>query len=118
MQRKICLIVGLLAAMAALALPAPGRAQPPVCPPGYDWYWGACRPIPPPPPPPAPVPPYYDYAPPRSPGDRAMSQAYCNQQQAACANACNNHTYGQERNVCYDQCNAQYVNCTAWNTVR
>jgi|GEM_PF-3496651 len=67
MNAKPFIILGLLAAMAVLALPAPGRAQPPVCPPGYDWIRGACRPIPPPPPPPRyapPPPPPPRYAPP------------------------------------------------------
>ena len=47
-----------------------------------------------------------------------MSQAYCNQQQVSCANRCNKRTYGQARNLCYNQCNAQYVNCTSRATVR
>ena len=113
MTKTCCLFVTALAILAALATPATVRAQP-VCPPGYAWAWGTCRPA-------APPPGYGPYAPPpprRSQQDQAMTQAYCNQQQVNCANQCNAYTHGPERNVCYDECNAHYVNCTAWNTVR
>lgn len=60
MQRPSLIVFLLAAAMAVLATAAPGQAQP-VCPPGYFWAGGACRPAAPPPPPryvPPPVDPY------------------------------------------------------------
>ncbi len=49
----------------------------------------------------------------RSSRAQANAIAHCNQKQASCTNRCNYGTYGQARNMCYNQCNAQFVNCTA-----
>lgn len=65
MKRTPLFALTLLAALAVLAFPAPGQAQP-ICPPGYFWAGGACRPAPPPPPPAYMPPPVY--APPPAPG--------------------------------------------------
>jgi hypothetical protein len=60
------------------------------------------------------VPPAAVVPPPgRSERARANAIARCNQRQAACANTCNARTYGQARNMCYNQCNAQFVHCTS-----
>ena len=63
MKLRLLACITLAASTAALALPAAGQAQPPICPPGFAWIGGACRPAPPPPPryvPPPPPPPVYD----------------------------------------------------------
>ncbi len=118
----------LLAQTPPLGQPMPPNAAPP--PPGKKPYK-----TPPPPTGPAPLPapavvkpgapvvappgsvvvppPAVTPRPGRSERARANSIARCNQQQAVCTNTCNARTYGQSRNMCYNQCNAQFVNCTA-----
>lgn len=65
------------------------------------------------------VPPAAVVPPPgRSTRGRAADVARCNSIQANCANRCNHATYGQARNMCYNQCNAQFVACTNRANVR
>jgi hypothetical protein len=59
-MKRLAALAFLLVAATMLAVPTRGTAQP-VCPPGYVWAGGACRPAGPPPPPPR-------YAPPPPPG--------------------------------------------------
>lgn len=54
----------------------------------------------------------------RSSRGRAADVARCNQIQANCANRCNHATFGQSRNMCYNQCNTQFVTCTNRANVR
>jgi hypothetical protein len=56
-------------------------------------------------------------APPPPPPGRSPNRQYnavlrCNQRQASCSQNCNRRTYGQARNICNNQCNAAFVNCT------
>ena len=48
-----------------------------------------------------------------SPNRQYNAVMRCNQRQASCAQNCNRRTYGRARNMCNNQCNAIFVNCTA-----
>ncbi len=58
-----------------------------------------------PPPPPG-------FRPGAPPSPRAQALLQCNIQQAQCADNCNYRFFGQQRNLCYNQCNSQFVRCT------
>lgn len=73
MTRHLLRLVTALVALAALAGPA--LAQP-ICPPGYFWSAGACRPVPPPPPAYVPPPPVYVPPPAYAPDIRQVRRAY------------------------------------------
>lgn len=57
--------------------------------------------------------PYPGYPQKQHPNRQAKALMRCNQHQAYCAQNCNRRTYGQARNMCNNQCNAAFVNCTA-----
>ncbi|MFP5258457.1 MAG: hypothetical protein ACLGQH_05485 [Acidobacteriota bacterium] len=58
--------------------------------------------------------PYPGYPPQgQHPNRQAKALMRCNQHQAYCAQNCNRRTYGQARDMCNNQCNAAFVNCTA-----
>lgn len=54
----------------------------------------------------------------RSERARAADVARCNRVQADCFQRCNHATFGQSRNMCYNQCNARFVTCTNRTNVR
>ncbi|EFL49842.1 conserved hypothetical protein [Solidesulfovibrio fructosivorans JJ]] len=54
----------------------------------------------------------------RSDRARAADVARCNRVQADCFQRCNHATFGQARNLCYNQCNARFVTCTNRANVR
>lgn len=48
----------------------------------------------------------------RGPDNRRVKAiTLCNQRQIACNNACNSHTMGTMRGLCYRQCSSQYLSC-------
>jgi hypothetical protein len=49
---------------------------------------------------------------------RASAVAHCNERQIECNNRCNHRTLGQTRTLCYNQCKAQFANCTARSNAR
>ena len=49
---------------------------------------------------------------------QAKALMRCNQRQASCAQNCNRRTYGRTRNMCNNQCNAGFVNCTTRANMR
>ena len=49
---------------------------------------------------------------------QAKALMRCNQRQASCAQNCNRRTYGRARNMCNNQCNAGFVNCTTRANMR
>lgn len=49
---------------------------------------------------------------PGRPSPKANALLMCNQQQAACTQRCNAMTFGDQRNRCYNGCNAAFVACT------
>ena len=49
---------------------------------------------------------------------QAKALMRCNQRQASCAQNCNYRTYGRTRNMCNNQCNAVFVDCTTRANMR
>ncbi len=47
------------------------------------------------------------------PSPRAQAIMQCNVQQAQCADNCNYRFFGPQRNLCYNQCNGNFVRCTS-----
>ncbi|WP_428566610.1 MAG: SH3 domain-containing protein [Solidesulfovibrio sp. DCME] len=73
MTRRFSCLALLVAVLAAL--PGPAVAQP-ICPPGYFWSAGACRPLPPPPPPRPAYPPPVVVAPPYDPNLKQVARRF------------------------------------------
>ena len=74
MKRPVLPLLALAAL--CLALPGPAGAQPPICPPGYFWNAGACRPVPPPPPPVYAPPPVYVPPPAYNPAFKQVARKF------------------------------------------